>query len=231
MLLLFTPRIAVIGISASVIRPYASGGVRCLQSCIAGSVNKRITAKSSARPFKCYAGKIVAILKSALPDAGNAGGYGYAGNVIGVTSGIGKSGLPNGGDFAGWGKGYAGKSGAIEKCAIPNAGNAVGYGYAGKSGATVKSRIIHIVGSFNGGNGVGYGYAGKVRETSKSSGGDFSSSRYNDGFQRCRRNRKTYIFESGLLSGCVRGIAHKRYGYAGKAGATGKSPLPNAGNA
>ena len=48
------------------------------------------------------------------------------------------------------------------KSATPNAGNAVGYGYAGKVGTLPKSAIL------NAGNAVGYGYAGKVGELPKS---------------------------------------------------------------
>jgi hypothetical protein len=60
-------------------------------------------------------------LKSSLPNAFNAVGYGYAGKVVAV----GKSFFPNTGNAVPYG--YAGKAGTLVESELPNAGNAVWY--------------------------------------------------------------------------------------------------------
>jgi hypothetical protein len=80
------------------------------------------------RTFKLYADKIVAVVKSPIPNAGNTVRYGYAGKACATSKAI------NADNAAPYGK--AGKAGATSKSVNLNAGNAVRNDYAGKAGAT-----------------------------------------------------------------------------------------------
>jgi len=68
--------------------------------------------------LKGYAGKAVAVEKSGIPNAGNAGRYNYTSNA-----GVGKSAIPNECNAVWYG--YAGKLGTAVKNASHNGGNAV----------------------------------------------------------------------------------------------------------
>jgi len=178
-------------------------------------------------------------LKSISLNAGNAVGYGYAGNV----GAAGKSAVVD--------PAVAGYNDGFDRCRyriiIISAAEYIAerpicdrgpagrahkrYGYARQAGAAVKSVCP------NAGNAVGYGYAGNVGAAGKSVFGDTAATGYNDGFQRCRNGRiltaricrSEYITKMGICGSGQR-IAHKWYGYAGQAGAAAKSVSPNAGN-